>query len=232
MPGARPAPAASRLFGQRPGAYPVGAGQGEPGRVAAERQQRNLVQPESGPSFPNETEGCTRRKLGSHVARTDVLTARHKRASGISSRYAKARHLPCTLLRRGAYLPTHVREGCPAGRGLVSWAKSTHLSPKVRRFTPHSWSNGRQPPTATCGNARDQPPSQRHAAWKLHCIVRNREGDDEWASIFGSPAAGTPVRRGGALVRRPATAGPPGATPKPIAGCFMTRGCSRVTAAW
>jgi hypothetical protein len=40
LPGARPASAASRLFGQRPGAYPVGAGQGEPGRVAAERQQR------------------------------------------------------------------------------------------------------------------------------------------------------------------------------------------------
>ena len=43
--------------------------------------------------------------------------------------------------------------------------------------------------------------------------------------IFGSPAAGTPVRRGGALVRRPATAGPPGATPKPISACFMGRGC-------
>ena len=43
--------------------------------------------------------------------------------------------------------------------------------------------------------------------------------------IFGSPAAGTPVRRGGALVRRPATAGPPGATPKPICACFMGRGC-------
>ncbi len=44
--------------------------------------------------------------------------------------------------------------------------------------------------------------------------------------IFGSPAAGTPVRRGGALVRRPATAGPPGATLKPMPACFMTRGCS------
>ena len=213
------------------------------------------------------------------MARTIALSARHKRASGISSRYAKARHLPCTLSWRGAYLPTHVREGCPAGRGLVSWAKSTHLSPKVRRFTPHSWSNGRQPPTATCGNARDQPPSQRHAAWKLHSIVRNREGDDElsrpegpvaglpariafgsnslslvefrrkprvkylsvlqpflqgtgWSKkkrtpgpIFGSPVAGTPVRRGGALVRRPATAGPPGATLKPMPACFMGRGC-------
>ena len=46
--------------------------------------------------------------------------------------------------------------------------------------------------------------------------------------IFGSPVAGTPVRRGGALVRRPATAGPPGATPKPMSGCFMTRGCSKL----
>ncbi len=44
--------------------------------------------------------------------------------------------------------------------------------------------------------------------------------------IFGSPVAGTPVRRGGALVRRPATAGPPGATPKPIAGRFIGRGCT------
>ena len=44
--------------------------------------------------------------------------------------------------------------------------------------------------------------------------------------IFGSPVAGTPVRRGGALVRRPATAGPPGATPNRREGCFMTRGCS------
>ena len=46
--------------------------------------------------------------------------------------------------------------------------------------------------------------------------------------IFGSPAAGTPVRREGALVRRPATAGPPGATPKPISACFMGRGCSKL----
>ena len=46
--------------------------------------------------------------------------------------------------------------------------------------------------------------------------------------IFGSPVAGTPVRRGGALVRRPATAGPPGATLKPMPACFMTRGCTLV----
>jgi len=127
------------------------------------------------------------------VARTIALSARHKRASAIPSRYAKARHLPCTLSWRGAYLPTHVREGCPARRGLVSWANITHLSPKVRRFTPHSWSNGRQPPTATCGNARDQPPSQRHAAWKLHSIVRNRAGDDELSRPEG-PVAGLPAR--------------------------------------
>ena len=44
--------------------------------------------------------------------------------------------------------------------------------------------------------------------------------------IFGSPVAGTPVRRGGALVRRPATAGPPGATLKPIPACFIGRGCT------
>ena len=133
---------------------------------------------------------------------TIALSARHKRASGISSRYAKARHLPCTLLRRGAYLPTHVREGCPAGRGLVSWANNTHLSPKVRRFTPHSWSNGRQPPTATCGNARDQPPSQRHAAWKLHSIVRNRAGDDELSRPEG-PVASLPARIAfGSLIRK------------------------------
>ena len=44
--------------------------------------------------------------------------------------------------------------------------------------------------------------------------------------IFGSPAAGTPVRRGGALVRRPATAGPPGATPNRREGCFIGRGCT------
>ena len=127
------------------------------------------------------------------MARTIALSVRHKRASGMPSRYAKARHLPCTLSWRGAYLPTHVREGCPAGRGLVSWANNTHLSPKVRRFTPHSWSNGRQPPTATCGNARDQPPSQRHAAWKLHSIVRNREGDDELSRPEG-PVASLPAR--------------------------------------
>ena len=127
------------------------------------------------------------------MARTIALSVRHKRASGMPSRYAKARHLPCTLSWRGAYLPTHVREGCPAGRGLVSWANNTHLSPKVRRFTPHSWSNGRQPPTATCGNARDQPPSQRHAAWKLHSIVRNRAGDDELSRPEG-PVAGLPAR--------------------------------------
>jgi hypothetical protein len=27
-------------------------------------------------------------------------------------------------------------------------------------------------------------------------------------------------------VRRPATAGPPGATPKPMSGCFIGRGCT------
>ena len=31
------------------------------------------------------------------VARAIALTARHKRASGVISRYAKARHLPCAL---------------------------------------------------------------------------------------------------------------------------------------
>ncbi len=103
-------------------------------------------------------------------------------------------HARCQCLSwRGAYLPTHVPEGCPAGRGLVSWANNTHLSPKVRRFTPHSWSNGRQPPTATCGNARDQPPSQRHAASKLHSIVRNSEGDDELSRPEG-PVASLPAR--------------------------------------
>ena len=136
------------------------------------------------------------------VARTIAPNARHKRASGIPSRYAKARHLPCTLSWRGAYLPTHVREGCTAGRGLASLANNTHLSPKVRRFTPHSWSNGRQPPTATCGNARDQPPSQRHAAWKLHYIVRNREGDDELSRPEG-PVASLPARIAfGSLIRK------------------------------
>ncbi len=99
-------------------------------------------------------------------------------------------------------MPTHVREGCPAGRSLVSWANNTHLSPKVRRFTLHSWSNGRQPPTATCGNARDQPPSQRHAAWKQHCIVRNREGDDELSRPEG-PVASLPARIAfGSLIRK------------------------------
>ncbi len=104
------------------------------------------------------------------VALTIALSARHKRASGIPSRYAKARHLPCTLSWRGAYLPTHVREGCPAGRSLISWANNTHLSPKIRRLSPHSWSNGRQPPTATCGNARLEI-SRRHSVM-LHgsCI--------------------------------------------------------------
>ena len=136
------------------------------------------------------------------MARTIALNARHKRASGISSRYAKARHLPCTLSWRGAYLPTHVREGCPAGRSLVSWANNTHLSPKVRRFTPRRWSNGRQPPTATCGNARDQPPSQRHAAWKLHSIVRNREGDDKLSRPEG-PVANLAARIAfGSLIRK------------------------------
>ncbi len=55
------------------------------------------------------------------------------------------------------------------------------------------------------------------------CVVEKKTDS---GPIFGSPAAGTPVRRGGALVRRPATAGPPGATLKPISACFMTRGCT------
>ena len=46
----------------------------------------------------------SRRKRGPYasetrlVARAIVLNARHKRATGALSRYAKARHLPCAVL--------------------------------------------------------------------------------------------------------------------------------------
>jgi hypothetical protein len=71
------------------------------------------------------------------VARTCAINARHKRASGILRR--TRRLVTCHALSwRGAYLPTHVRDGCAAGRGLISWATNTHLSPKVRDRCRHS----------------------------------------------------------------------------------------------
>jgi hypothetical protein len=86
--------------------------------AAAEFTPAATVQPESGPSFPNEARAARRgvgneaRGVGLHaaasetrlVACTVALNARHKstRASGISSRYAKARHLPCARCHGGA----------------------------------------------------------------------------------------------------------------------------------
>ena len=66
------------------------------------------------------------------VARTCALNARHKSVRRVFLRGTR-RLVTCHALSwRGAYLPTHVREGCSAGRGLISWATNTHLSPKVR----------------------------------------------------------------------------------------------------
>ena len=133
LPGARPASAASRLFGQRPGAYPVGAGQGEPGRVAAERQQRNLVQPESGPSFPNENEGCARRRRGPWRVQSHSTPGTSVRRVFLRG---TRRLVNCQALSwRGAYSPTHVRRRgmlCRAGLDIMgnqyaSVAKSTMI---------------------------------------------------------------------------------------------------------
>ena len=145
-----------------------------------------------GLSFPNETEGCARRKRGSWLVQSHYTPGTSVRWVFLrGTRRLVTCHARC---HGGARICQRTYErDAPAGRSLVSWENNTHLSPKVRRFTPHGWSNGRQPPTATCGNARDQPPSQRHAAWKLHSIVRNREGDDEWSRPEG-PVASLPAR--------------------------------------
>jgi hypothetical protein len=76
LPGARPASAASRLFGQRPGAYPVGAGQGEPGRVAAERQQR-LCSQRAGHRFRTKTRAA---RVGNEARGAYMRTQRQAQA--------------------------------------------------------------------------------------------------------------------------------------------------------
>ncbi len=57
------------------------------------------------------------------VARTIALNARHKRASGILSRYAKARHLLCGLSWRGRVLANARTRGmlcqCVSGFNLT-----------------------------------------------------------------------------------------------------------------
>ena len=50
------------------------------------------------------------------VARAIALNARHKRTSGVISRYAKARHLPCALSWRGRVFAN------TRTRGMLCWA--------------------------------------------------------------------------------------------------------------
>ena len=87
----------------------------------------------------------------------------------------------------------------------------------------------REPPCTDCVRKFDSKENRRRNIW-VFCAFLQGTG---WSKkkrtpgpIFGSPAAGTPVRRGGALVRRPATAGPPGATPKLISACFIGQAVS------
>ncbi len=64
---------------------------------------------------------------------------------------------------------------CGAGLGIMTYASV----PKSTTIKPPQQEPWEAASNATCGNARDQPPSQRHAACNLHSIVRSREGDDE-----------------------------------------------------
>ncbi len=117
MPGARPASAASRLFGQRPGAYPVGAGQGEPGRVAAERQQR-LCSQRAGHRFRTKT---TAARVGNEARGAYMRNKRQAQACvGYSSRYAKARHLPCAVMAGRVFADARTRGMlCRAGLDIM-----------------------------------------------------------------------------------------------------------------
>ena len=129
LPGARPASAASRLFGQRPGAYPVGAGQGEPGRVAAERLQR-LCSQRAGHRFRTKTRAA---RVGDEARGAYSRTQRQAQACVGYFFAVRKGSSPAKRCHGGArILPTHVREGCSAGRGSISWATNTHRSPKVR----------------------------------------------------------------------------------------------------
>ena len=55
------------------------------------------------------------------VARVIVINARHKRASGVLSPYAKVRHLPCALSWRGRVFASRRARGmlCRAGLDLM-----------------------------------------------------------------------------------------------------------------
>jgi hypothetical protein len=68
------------------------------------------------------------------VARTCAINARHKRASGILRGTRKL--VTCHALSwRGAYLPTHVREGCSAGRR----PPNPRIPPRPAPIWPGKW---------------------------------------------------------------------------------------------
>ena len=99
----------------RPPAGSLGSGQGltqwAPGKESAVELRLNA----SSDCAARERAIVSERKRGlrasemRRVARTCALNARHKRASGISSRYAKARHLPSAVMAGRGFATARTR---------------------------------------------------------------------------------------------------------------------------
>ena len=118
-----------RALWQRPGAYPLGAGQGKPGRVAAERLQR-LCSQRAGHRFRTKTRAA---RVGNAARGAYMRNKRQAQACvGYSSPYAKARHLPCTVMAGRVFANARTRwmlcrAGLDMGNQYASVAKSTMI---------------------------------------------------------------------------------------------------------
>jgi hypothetical protein len=101
---------------------------------------------------------------------TRRLVTCHARCPGRVFASARTRGMPC---RAGLGI---------MGKTYASVAKSTTIrAPRLEQWE------------AAPNSQRERPPSQRHAACKLHSIGRNREGDDELSRPEG-PVASLPAR--------------------------------------
>ena len=86
------------------------------------------------------------------VARAIIINARHKRASGVLSPYAQARHLPCALSWQGRVFASRRARGLLYRAGLdlmgksrASAAKSTMVNaPHLEKWEASSNSHPRQ----------------------------------------------------------------------------------------
>jgi hypothetical protein len=120
---------------QRPGAYPVGAGQGEPGRVAAERLQAAATLQ---PHRCRERAIVSERKRGLRASTGDEARGAYSRTQRqaqacVGYFFAKARHLPGAVMAGRVFANARTRGMlCRAGLDIMgnhyaSVAKSTMI---------------------------------------------------------------------------------------------------------